>query len=142
MSDSNAPPNDPPQSRAALTEQAKAILLAEALGDLKGINNEVVQLKRVLATMSGDLAQRKEWAQQLDLKIAELNALRVTELASAPMQAYAERFMRALAADIKRVVDAEAKDSLAEYIRRERLKVTLAAIAVAFCAGVLVGQII
>lgn len=130
------------QARARLTEQARGLLLAEALGDLHNIAKAVAEVKGGLADMRSQQVQNKHWCDQLDIKIAELNALRVAELASAPLQQYAERFMRALGADIKRVVDAEAKDTLAHYIRGERRKVTMAAVAVAFFAGLFIGQMI
>ncbi|MFY7808515.1 MAG: hypothetical protein ACOVSV_05980 [Fimbriimonadaceae bacterium] len=125
-----------------LTEQARAILLAEALGDLSELKNGVAQVQRALNEIAAGAGKHKEWSEQLEVKIAELNALRVLELANAPLQSQAERFMRALGADIKRVADVQVKLALTGHIERGRHKAMLVGLAVAFCVGVVVGTLI
>lgn len=93
-------------TRESLGEHARAILLAEALGDLQNLAVKLNQFDEKLDALSKrmDAGARHDWVALLDSKMREFQYFQIPELAAHKLQAHSETFLRGLMAEVRQLV--------------------------------------
>lgn len=118
-----------------MTEAARDVLLAEALGDLHKLQQGINELT---ASMAGlkiqiDGAALSEMVQVLDQKMNEFKHFQIPVVAAAKLQAYSETILRGMVAEIHRLVGEEVR----QQAGRARWLVFIGIFCFGFASGVL-----
>ena len=124
------------QGRELLGDQARGILLAEALGDLQKLKEKLDSFDAKLDALSESLAMetRREWVALLDSKMREFQHFPIPDLAAIKLQAHSETFLRGVMAEVRQLVAAEVR-------RQTRHQAVLFATAV-FGAGFVLSSLL
>jgi hypothetical protein len=98
-------------TREKLGEQARAVLLAEALGDVQKLNDKLLEFETKLDALATrlDAGARRDWVALLDSKMREFQHFQIPELAAVKLQVHSETFLRGLMSEVKHLVAKEVK---------------------------------
>jgi hypothetical protein len=104
-------------TRESLSEHARAILLAEALGDLQNLAVKLGEFDARLDALAKrmDTGARHDWVALLDSKMREFQFFQIPELAAHKLQAHSETFLRGLMADVKQLVALEVRQQYKKH---------------------------
>ena len=121
-----------------MSDAARAVLLAEALGDIRTLHLEVERLGQQVRGLAQAVDGRAQYAEVLSQKMEEFRHFQIPERAAATLQAHAQVFLRALMGDLKVRMASEA------WAMAGRLKFWYGAALVVFgfALGLLVGQLV
>jgi hypothetical protein len=99
------------QSREQMGEQARAILLAEVLGDIQKIAQKLAEFDAKLTNLGTrlDAGARREWVTLLDTKMREFQHFQIPEIAAIKLQVHSETFLRGVMSEVKNLIAAEVK---------------------------------
>ena len=124
------------QGREQLGDQARGVLLAEALGDLHKLKEKLDQFDTKMDALSASLAMetRREWVALLDSKMREFQHFPIPDLAAIKLQAHSETFLRGVMAEVRQLVAVEVR-------RQTRHQAILFAAAV-FVAGFVLSSLL
>ena len=115
--------------REKLGEQARDILMAEALGDLQRIREQLqgfdAQVRALVENQ--DAGAKREWLAILDSKMREFQNFQIPEIAAARLQVHAETFFRGVMGEVKHLVSIE--------VKRQSNRQNIIWMAVMFAAG-------
>lgn len=116
-----------------MSDAARNVLLAEALGDLHKLQHGINELSATLASLKGQLdgAAQRDMVQVLDQKMNEFRHFQIPIVAAAKLQAYAETMLRGMVAEIHRLVGVEVR----AQTRRARWLVVVGIFCMGFLAG-------
>ncbi|BDU56984.1 hypothetical protein [Limnohabitans sp. TEGF004] len=99
--------------RPKLSEEARSLLIAEILGDVGRVHDQIIQLSSQLHSMqveAQDQASRlARWHQVLDSKMIELNRVDLSAVASEKLAAHAREYLQALSRDVSDLVAKEVR---------------------------------
>ena len=97
--------------RPKLSEEARSLLIAEILGDVGRVHDQIIQLSSQLHSMhveAQDQASRlARWHQVLDSKMIELNKVDLSAVASEKLAAHAREYLQALSREVSGLVAKE-----------------------------------
>lgn len=103
--------NNPPRTR--LSEEARSALIAEILGDVGRVHDDIVKLGEDLKVMSRATQDQSQnllqWSQVLDKKIMELDKINLSSVASERLTQHAREYLRALSSEVSKLVENEIK---------------------------------
>lgn len=123
-------------TRERLGEQARDVLLAEALGDLHRLREQLqgfdAQVRALVEKM--DTGARREWLAMLDSKMREFQTFQIPEIAAAKLQVHAETFFRGVMGEVKHLVSIE--------VKRQSSRQSILWMAVMFAAGFALASIL
>lgn len=98
-------------TREQLGDQARGILLAEALGDLQKLKEKLDEFHGKVDALGAqlDAGARRDWVALLDSKMREFQHFQIPELAAIKLQAHSETFFRGVMSEVKHLVSLEVK---------------------------------
>jgi len=96
-------------SRQQMGEQAREVLLAEALGDLKDLVDLLTEADGKMKAYVDryERIDAQAWLSILDSKMQEFKHFQIPEMAAAKLQVHSETFLRGLMLEVKRLVGIE-----------------------------------
>lgn len=96
-------------NRQQMGEQARDVLLAEALGDLKDLVDLLADAdKKMKAYVEQyEHSESKAWLALLDSKMQEFKHFQIPEMAAAKLQVHSETFLRGVMLEVRRLVSLE-----------------------------------
>jgi hypothetical protein len=96
-------------NRQQMGEQAREVLLAEALGDLKDLVDLLTEAdgKMKAYVERYERSDAQTWLSILDSKMQEFKHFQIPEMAAAKLQVHSETFLRGLMLEVKRLVGIE-----------------------------------
>lgn len=96
-----------------LSDEAKSLLIAEILGDVGRLHEQINQLSSQLHAINVEaqdqVSRLARWHQVLDTKMIELNRVDLSSVASERMAGYAREYLKALSREVSGLVAAEVK---------------------------------
>ena len=98
---------------AKLSEEAKSLLIAEILGDVGRVHDQISQLSSQLHAMNVEAQEQASrlarWHQVLDTKMIELNRIDLSSVASERLAVHAREYLTALSREVSGLVAQEVK---------------------------------
>lgn len=109
--------------RQPLSQKARDILLAEALGDIHKLTILLDDANRRLAEFLHrlEIGERRDWIALLDTKMREFKNFQIPQIAAAKLQMHSETFLRGLMAEVRQLVAQEVAQDIATRAARQRL---------------------
>ena len=95
--------------RQQMGVQAREVLLAEALGDLKELVDLLAEADKKMKAYVDQYenSESKAWLALLDNKMQEFKHFQIPEMAAAKLQVHSETFLRGVMLEVKRLVSLE-----------------------------------
>lgn len=109
--------------RQLLSQKARDILLAEALGDIHKLKILLDDANRRLVEFLHrlEVGERRDWIALLDTKMREFENFQIPQIAAAKLQMHSETFLRGLMAEVRQLVAQEVAQDIATRAARQRL---------------------
>jgi hypothetical protein len=107
----------------SLTQSQRDALIAEVLGDVGQLSEEVRRLGTQMQTLSQllNVDDYKRWRKTLDAKLQELSSIHLSEHASSRLQVHAQDYLGALAKQVDTLVSATVQQRVSETLTFSRL---------------------
>ena len=120
---STAPVPSKSRNRSPLTQSQRDELLAEVLGDVIQLNDQITQLTTQIKTLGQAVSSNDfvRWRNALDLKMTELADINLSQKASARLQAFASTYLQHLSQETNKLVRIEVKRAVSDTLAFNRL---------------------